>query len=129
MTEPCVFIQPKNSLEREKHKGEVIGKLVARITDFPEFRRYKLDLEMLTMVCMLVEHLVKPSKDKKEKLDKKEMVMRAYELAFGNLTPSDLEYLGKNIEYLVDNDKIQKIDFLTRMTAYMGDWFRRKIIA
>lgn len=129
MTEPCVFIQPKNSLERDKHKGEVIGKLVTRITNFPEFRKYKIDLEMLTMVCLLVEHLVKPTKDKKKKLDKKEIVIKAYELAFGTLTPADLEYLGKNIEYLVDNDKITKIDMFTRITSYMGDWFRRKVIA
>ena len=125
----CPFIQPQNSLERDRHRLEIIDKIVSKITSFPEFRKYKIDLEMLTMVCLLVEHLVKPSKDKKKKVDKKQIVFDAYEKSFGNLTPTDLDYLNKNVEYLIDNGHIKKVNFFNRMGAHVSDWIFRKVIS
>ena len=125
----CVYIQPKNSLLREKQRGEALTKIVARITEFPDFRKYRNDLELLTMVCQIVEHLIDNKADAKNKVDKKLLVTEAYCLAFGQLTPAEAELLGRNIEYLIDNDKIKKLHFAKIAMESMKNWFHRKVLS
>lgn len=129
MAEPCFFVKPKGSLARDKLKGDIVQKIAKRITELPNFNLYKRDLEMLTFILSLVEHLVeKPKKDCKVKIDKKDIAISAIEEAFGPLDEDERNDLSKNIDFLIDNDQIKKFSKLEVAVASVSNWFHRKIL-
>jgi len=110
MSEPviCPYVVPKNGLSRCIDKNNIISKIVSRLQSMPNFTEYKNDLETLLFVCLLVEHMVKPSKKGKDKIDKKLVVIECFEKAFG-ITNINKDTLSKNIDFLHENKKIKKV--------------------
>lgn len=121
------YINPKNSLARDKKTHEAIDKIVNKITEIPRHTDYKLDLELLTMVCIMAEHLI-DNKDKKIKINKKDIVFDVYKKLFGNLKPEDLVVIDKNIQYLFENGKIKKKNFFSVVSSSVCDWIYRKVL-
>jgi hypothetical protein len=102
------FIQPKNSFLEEITKSNIIDALATKIIAIPEFKKFKLDIELLKLICNLIEYQIKPSSKQKNKIDKKQIVLLAYEKAFGFLTVVEKEVIDKNIQFLFENKKIKK---------------------
>lgn len=125
------FINPKNQLWKDAKISKVHQRILEKISSMPsEVRKDKFNMEMLTMICCMVEHSIN-NKDKKDKLkiDKKDLVIKIMCSLFGTLTPQDLESISKNIEYLHDNDKIVKYSFWIVIGSSCWDWFKKKVIA
>lgn len=128
---PFSFINPRNQLWKDAKISKVHQRILDKITSMPhEVRKDKFNMEMLTMICCMVEHSIN-NKDQKEKLkiDKKDLVIKVFASLFGTLTPQDIETISKNIEYLHDNDKIIKYSLLVVFTSGCWDWFKKKVIA
>jgi hypothetical protein len=125
------FINPKNQLWKEAKISKVHQRILEKISSMPsEVRKDKFNMEMLTMICCMIEHSI-DNKDKKDKLkiDKKDLAIRIMASLFGTLTPQDIETISKNIEYLHDNDKIVKYSFWIVIASGCWDWFKKKVIA
>lgn len=121
------YINPLNGLARDKKIYEAVDKIVMKVTEIPRHTDYKMDLEMLTMICVMVEHLI-DNKDKKIKINKKDIVFDVYKRVFGNLKPEDLTIIDKNIQYLFENKRIKKKSILTVVSSSVCDWFYRKVL-
>lgn len=121
------YINPLNGLKRDKKIYEAVDKIVMKITEIPRLSEYKMDLELLTMICTLIEHIIN-NKDKKVKINKKDIVFDVYKKTFGNLKAEDLTIIDKNIQYLFENGKIQKKSILSVISSSVYDWFYRKVL-
>jgi len=124
------FINPRNQLWKDAKISKTHQKILDKITSLPsEVRQDKNNMELLTMVCCMVEHSI-DNKEKKDKLkiDKKDLVLKIYNSLYGNLTPQDLDTINKNIEYLHDNNQIIKYHFITVLTAGCIEWFKKKVL-
>ena len=125
------FINPKNQLWKDAKISKTQQRILEKISSMPaEVRKDKFNMEMLTMICCMVEHSIN-NKDKKDKLkiDKKDLVIRIMCSLFGTLTPQDIETISKNIEYLHDNDKIAKYSLAVVIASGCWDWIKKKVIA
>lgn len=119
------FIEPKNGIKRDKLKNDVINTIKENLEKIPDFRNYKDDLEILLYCCLIAEHLISNKKKHKYNIDKKELVLQAYEKVYGKI---DKEVLGKNIEFLHENKRIKKVGCLNIFLASLGDWVVRRIL-
>lgn len=122
------YINPKNSLARDKVIVDARTKIMEKLAEVPEYTTRKLDLEMLTLACLAAEHLVDNSK-LKVKIDKKDLVLQVYTRLFNGITPTDLKVIEANIQYLWDNGKIIKKSLWSIVKHSVADWFHRKIVA
>lgn len=127
MSSSLCYINPKNSLARDKKVNEAVDKIVCKVSDIPNHIEYKLDMELLTMVCVMVEHLI-DNTDAKVKIDKKDIVFQAYKKLFGNIRPEDLTAIDRNIQYLFENGKIVKKSIFKVVSSSICEWFARKIL-
>lgn len=121
------YVNPKHSLARSAKISHAIDKIVCKAADIPDHIKYKMDLEFLTMICIMVEHLI-DNKKETVKVDKKDIVFVVYGKLFGTLTPPDLKMIESNIQYLHENGKIQKKGLVKVITSSICDWFKRKIL-
>lgn len=121
------YVNPKHSLARSAKISHAIDKIVCKAADIPDHIKYKMDLEFLTMICIMVEHLIDNQKQS-VKVDKRDIVFVVYGKLFGTLTPPDLKMIESNIQYLHENGKIQKKGLVKVITSSICDWFKRKIL-
>lgn len=130
MSDPTSIVKPKNSLLREQIKADCIVKIANRIQAFPQFASLRNDLELLTMCCNIVEHLIDNEKMYKKtgkRYDKKEIVLLAYEKAYRDLPQAEKQLLDRNIEYLYESGAIKKLTKMKVLTHAVCDWFSRRI--
>jgi len=129
MSEPviCPYVQPKNALSRCIDKNNIVVKIVARLQALPNFREYKDSLENLLYVTVLIEHLVKPSKNLKDKIDKKALCLEVFEKAYG-ASNVNKEVISGNIDFLHENKRIKKVSMVNYICGSVSEWFNRKIL-
>lgn len=121
------YINPKNSLGKNIKLSKIVNQIADKITDLPEFRKLQNELELLKMVCIMVEHSIENNKNK-IKIDKKDIVFQSYIKAFGNLTPEKLKEIDSNIQYLWENNQIVKKKLWSVIKHSICDWIERKIL-
>lgn len=130
MADPTAVIQPKNSLLREHQKNDIILKIATRIQAIPGFQLLKNDLELLGMCCNIVEYLIDNEKMKQKsgkKFDKKEIVIKAFEKAYGTLVEQEKTNIDRNIEYLHENGHIKRPTLYKVFKHTISDWISRRI--
>ena len=86
-----------------------------------------INMELLKMVCCMIEHAVN-NKNKKIKIDKKDLVFNVYTRLWNGMKPQDLKDLENNIQYLWENGQIKKKGLWKVVTSSVSDWFRRRIL-
>jgi len=125
------FFKPANGLWKDAKIAKVHKRVLDRITDLPhEVRANKHNMELLSLVCNLIENagIDNKAKGDKLKIDKKQVLIMVYNSLYGNLSPADCELLSKNIEFLHDNNHIVKHATWKMMLYCIGDWFKRKVL-
>jgi len=80
--------------------------------------KYKLDNELLSYICNMVEHFVL----KYDKIDKKQFVLDFMKSNF-SATDEDLEIISKAIEYLHSNKHIKKVSYYKLFKTFLKEWF------
>ena len=57
-----VYINPQNKLKKTIKEETIIKKIIEKVGSIPKYNEYKYDLEMITMMTILVEELVKSTR-------------------------------------------------------------------
>jgi hypothetical protein len=125
------FMKPANGLWKEAKISKVHKRVLDRLTDLPkEIRENKHNMELLSLVCNLIENAGIDNKAKGDKLriDKKQLLIMIYNSLYGNLSPIDCDLLSKNIEFLHDNNHIVKHATWKMFLYCVADWFKRKVL-
>jgi hypothetical protein len=109
--------------------AKVHQRILERITNLPDvIRKDKHNMELLLMVCNMVENsITNTGKKEKLKIDKKGLAIQVLNSLFGDLSPSDIETISKNIEYLHDNSQIEKFSALVVVTSTVVSWLKKKL--
>lgn len=77
-------------------------------------KRTKSDINIVLRVCNLVENIV----DKKDKIDKLDIVIEAFKLIFASMTPQEIESLKNTVQFLLDSNLVKKINSRKRVYNY-----------
>jgi len=125
------FMKPANGLWKDAKIAKIQQRVLERITELPhEIRINKHNMELLLLVCNLIENSGINNKEKcdKLKIDKKQLLIQIYNTLYGSITPADCDQLSKSIEFLWDNGHIHRHPTWKMMLYCVGDWFKRKIL-
>ena len=118
---------PKNGLAKDAKINSLVSKIIQKVAEIPNHNEYKNNMELLKMVCVMVEHAIN-NKTEKIKIDKKDIVFQVWTRLFNALQPKELVDLGNNIEYLWQNGQIKKKKLWSIVKHSVSDWFQRKIL-
>lgn len=125
------FMKPQNGLWKDAKISKVHQRVLDRLTDLPkEVRENRHHMELLILVCNLIENAGINNKERPEKqrIDKKVLLMQIYSSLYGNLGPADIDLLGKNIEFIYDRGLIVKHATWKKCLYCVGDWIKRKVL-
>ena len=68
--EKFVYITPKNSLSKDIKINKIVESISTKILEIPNIKTLHLNLEILKMICIMIEHSI-DNKKEKSKIDKK----------------------------------------------------------
>lgn len=125
------FIKPRNGLWKEAKIAKVHARILDTITNLPaEIRVNRHNMELVSLVCNMIENCGIHNGDKPDKLkiDKKTLLIQVYQSLYGNLSPTDIDTLQKNCEFLWDNGHIIKHAAWVLCAHSVIDWFKRKVL-
>ena len=80
------------------------------ILELPKHTEKKNDISLLKYACDIIEQKA----NKKYKLDKKAILMEAFDLCFGKMNNEDKNTLNKNVEYICDSGVLKRAGVLVR---------------
>ena len=125
------FIKPQNGLWKDAKIAKVHARILDTITNLPhEIRENKHNMELVSLVCNMIENCGINNSDKTDKLkiDKKVLLIQIYKSLYGNISPIDIDTLQKNVEFLHDNHHIIAHSKLKLLGYSIIDWFKRKVL-
>ena len=123
------YIQPKNSLAKDTEIHRLVEKIMCKVGDIPRHQEYKHNLEMLKMLCVMVEHGIDNTGRKdKAKTDKKDVVFQVITRMWANTTPAELKSIDSNIQFLWENGFIARRSRWKVIKHSICDWIHRKIL-
>ena len=56
MSSNFCYIMPKNSLAKDAKINSLIAKIIQKVAEIPNHQEYKNNMELLKMICLMVEH-------------------------------------------------------------------------
>ena len=118
----------KNSLEIFNKTETFIISAVTKIAAIPNLATLKLDIELTCYICNIIENEIVSSNKKKKDTDKKVIFFRIIQEIFTSLNEQEKKLLGDQIEYLLENNKIKKIDPFVMWIKSVGTWMKKKIV-
>ena len=118
----------KNSLEIFNKTETFIISAVTKIAAIPNVATLKLDIELTAYICNIIENEITSSNKKKKDTDKKIIFFRIIQEIFTSLNEQEKKLLGDQIEYLLENNKIKKIDPFVMWIKSVGTWMKKKIV-
>ena len=122
-------IEFKNSLESFHQIETLIINAVKKICEIPNVATLKLDIELTCYICNIIENEIISSKKKKSTTtDKKVIFFRIIQEIFTSLTEQEKKLLGDQIEYLLENGKIKKVDAVATWFKSVGAWWKSKLV-
>ena len=103
-TLPDIFL--KNNLDKHNIYYNLIQAISNKIILIPEFQRLRTEIELIKLICNIVENSVVKS----QLIDKKQLVIDIFQRVF-NLSPVELELIKNGIEFIFNNKLIKKISY------------------
>ena len=97
--------------------------IVSRAKEFENLSSYKLNNEILSLVCNQVENLVK----KHYKIDKKSFVLEIFSALFPDITTDEQFQIANNIAFIFDNNLTIKIPLSKQIIEFGKNWVKKKI--
>lgn len=122
MTSLDLVVPVKNHLLKNLKVDEVKREIIERIQKFPNYNAYKNDVEFLLLVCNMIEHLI----IKKDKIDKKQLLIEIYKQVFNNLNNDEQKALEQNVEFLWNNKKIKKVSYYKLFKTGLFEWCKKR---
>lgn len=126
------YIAPKNSLKKEKLVQTIVTKIVDKVKSEINVTpaEHKQNMELLLMICTIVENLVdNKKKPDKKKINKLAIVHDVYQKLFGGaLTKQELDSIATNVEFLIDNKKIKVYSLVKRLWKNIVAYIEKKAL-
>lgn len=98
------LLKPKHSLKKSQLSNDLLVVLRQKIAEYPATHQLKSCQEFILFCCKLIENLIQ----KKDKIDKKQLVLDVFKQLF-SLQPPELLVLDATVEFLWSNGLICKI--------------------
>lgn len=98
------LLKPKHSLKKSQLSNDLLVVLRQKIAEYPATHQLKSCQEFILFCCKLIENLIQ----KKDKIDKKQLVLDVFKQLF-SLQPPELLVLDATVEFLWNNGLICKI--------------------
>jgi hypothetical protein len=114
---------PLKGIIKNHYTAEVIKQTIMdRIEHIPNMELLRGTVQLISLICNMIEELTKPKNRKSKELDKKEIALQILEKLFDI---SDLEkgIAGKNIEYLHDSKGINRANKAKKARRYIKNLF------
>lgn len=125
------FITPKHSLAKEKLVQSIIERICSKVRDDLNLNtaEHKNNVELLLMVCTIIENFIsnKGKKDKK-RFNKLAILHEVYKRLFAGITQPELDAIGANVEMLIDRDMIKTYSFAKRIWKNLKAWIEKKVL-
>jgi len=112
------LVNPKNILKKQQLVQDLLVHLRAKIQEYPATHNLKGCSEFVLYVCKVVENVVV----KKQKIDKKQLVLDVFKILF-SLQPPEILVLDASIEFLHSNGLISKVKIVKKIKS----WFEKKL--
>jgi hypothetical protein len=123
---PLPDIQLKNSAQSFALENTLIKSIVDKIKLIPQFDQLKHDIEITEHVCNLVENSITKNKHSKP-IDKKQLVIKITSQLFNLNSEADKKIVDQQIDYLFNNNMIQKTPFLMKVYKFAKKYFFSQI--
>ena len=112
-----------NNILVDFKKQDIKNKIIERIQELKlNLPLYKNDIEFLTLVCNLIEFLVK---SKKDNINKVEIALLIYQELYG-LSTDEQETLKNNLNIIHLQKKIKKISYWALFKCGFKEFFFKK---
>jgi len=124
------FIQPKNSLGKEKLIHSIVERVVEKVKeDLLLNPTDKNNMELLLMVATIIENFIsnKGKKDKR-KINKLAVLHEIYKRLFPQLTQAELDSIAVNVEMLLDRGMIKTYSFAKRIWKNLVAWLKKRVL-
>ena len=119
-------IEFKNNLASFNQTETFIINAVKKICEIPNVATLRLDIELTTYICNIIENEIVSKK--KKSTDKKVIFFRIIQEIFTSLTEQEKKILSDQIEFLLENNKIKKVDPVALWFKTVGNWIKKKIV-
>jgi hypothetical protein len=117
---------PLQGIIQSHFSSEVIKKEIQdRLLHIPNIDFLKGTIQMVSLVCNMVEELTPANNRNKGKLDKKQMALDILAKLF-ELTQLEIGISGKNIDYLIDSKAIRRAGKCKKSMNWMKSKFGEK---
>jgi hypothetical protein len=117
------IIVPKNDLLANIKFNKLVEFIMKEIQNIPEHQQFKNDLELIKLICNIIENKV----IKKDNIDKKAVVVESLKRTF-SLIESEITNVETFIEFLHKNKKIKKLSCLKKYVIPTGKFFLKLLI-
>jgi hypothetical protein len=120
------YVKPKNKLKRDQYNNELKKQIIQKMKEFDNLGSLKFDNELLKFVCSCLENSLKPKYEKKQKTDKKALVIEIFNDLF-NLNEDEKKKLSNNIDFLIENELVQKINVAKKIGVIGFNYLKSKL--
>jgi transcription termination factor NusB len=117
------LVKPKNCLLNDIKFNKLVEFIINEVINIPDYRSFKNNLELIKLVCNLVENKIV----KKDNVDKKKVVIHSFSQIF-KLTDDEIKNLDGFIEFLHKNKKIKKLSVLKKYVLPSANFFLKLIL-
>jgi hypothetical protein len=117
------LVQPANTLKTTIKKSKIATEIITELQKITDLPSLKNDLEFLTYVCNLVENMV----SNKSNIDKTSLILEIFSKLFPDITPTEIQQIESNIQYLINNFKIKKIPIITFIGKTVYSYLKKKL--
>ena len=120
------LIEFKNTVAAHIKQNKIIDDVVEIIIKIPDFLKLKMDPEIVNYCCNVVENLIK--KEDKKEINKLNLVTSILIKAWDLKEEADLDYIIKQIKFVVNNNQVKKISKSKKYKKYIKDWIVKKLL-
>ena len=115
---------PLRGLIKTHYEWESLKQLIVdKLSHIPNITALKSSVQLVQLVCELVENCVAPNNSKAKKpIDKKALVLEILDKLF-ELSDIEKAVISRHIEYLVDSKAIKRLTKWSRVKHYVRSFF------
>jgi hypothetical protein len=117
--------QYKGNLKNLKFESNIVENVsTSIINDFPNVSMIKNNVEMINLICNIIEEV---SSSSSRKQNKEELFFKIYERIFqNNVSQEDKVFISNIIQFLLNNNLVEKVSMFRKLINIIKNCFSRK---
>lgn len=123
---PLPDVKLKNSALNITVENTLIKTISDKIRLIPGYEQLKNDIEITEHICNLVENTITGNNNSKP-IDKKALVIKIVSQLFNINGDAEKVVISQQIDYLINNNMIQKIPLATKILNSLKNWALKQI--